>query len=129
MRTTTVALAPVSTSFAEERHRRRRGREEARKNATSDRRSIDDARQQPVIAVLSRVTSFGSVVRAPRPVSSSSDIAGVTVSATSSEATMATTYDSASGRKNAPDSPSSVNTGKNTAMTIRTIGGISEVGG
>ena len=44
---------------------------------------------------------------------------GVAVSATSSDATIASTYASASGRKNEPASPSRKNTGRNTRITIR----------
>ena len=51
--------------------------------------------------------------------SSISDSAGVTMSATSSDAPIASTYASASGRKNEPASPSRKNTGTNTSTTMR----------
>ena len=50
-------------------------------------------------------TSGDSRRRSEAPVRSISDRAGVTVSATSSEARMASTYASASGRKNEPGEP------------------------
>ena len=62
--------------------------------------------------------SGASWLRPPRPASSMYDRAGVTVRATPSDARMASMYERASGRKNAPAMPSRKKIGRNTIITI-----------
>jgi hypothetical protein len=57
--------------------------------------------------------------RSDGPVKSINDKAGVTVSATKSDARIARTYASASGWKNEPESPCKKKTGTKTGITIR----------